>query len=64
MPQPNAVTPIGAALTARPRPLSVDEAVRAVLKRRSLELRSFDNEDDMEGPRAEHLDVRAAPPIP
>ncbi len=33
------------------RPLSVDEAVQAVLRRRAAESRSFGNEDDVEGPR-------------
>ena len=46
------------------RPLNVDDAVRAVLSHRLAEVRSFRNEDDMEGPRAWPLDVRAAPPAP
>ncbi len=46
------------------RPLNVDDAVRAVLSQRRSEGRSFRNEDDMEGPRADSLDVRAAPPAP
>ncbi len=32
-------------------PLSVDAAVRAALSQQAKELRSFANEDDMEGPR-------------
>jgi hypothetical protein len=44
--------------------MSVDDAVRAALSHRAAEIRSFGNEDDMEGPRAECADVRDAPPAP
>ncbi len=44
------------------RPLSIDEAVRAVLKRREAEGRSFGNEDDLEGPRP--ADLAPAAPAP
>lgn len=60
MTQPAAIPPIA----APSRPLSVDDAVRAVLSHRAAEVRSFDNEDDMEGPRSELPDVRVLPPAP
>ncbi len=64
MPQQATVISIGAGLAAAGRPLSVDDAVRAVLSHRAPEMRSFGNEDDMEGFRGESLDVHQAPPAP
>lgn len=64
MPATSVVIPIGAALSAPSRPLSIDDAVRAVLSHRAPEARSFGNEDDMEGPRGEVMDARAVPPAP
>jgi hypothetical protein len=43
--------------------MSIDDAVRAALSR-PHEVRSFGNEDDMEGPRSDAPDIRAAPPAP
>jgi hypothetical protein len=63
MSQSATAVPICAALSA-PRPLSVDDAVRAVLSHRAVEARSFGNEDDMEGRRNGVPDVRTAPPAP
>ena len=63
MSQPATVVPIGAALSAT-RPFSVDDAVRAALRHRPPEARSFGNEDDMEGPRGEAPSVRGAPSAP
>ncbi len=64
MTQASATTPIGAPLAPAPEPLSIDDAVRAALRQRRHELRSFGNEDDMEGPRSDALDARRAPPAP
>ena len=58
------VTPIGAAYSARPRPLTVDDAVRAALSFRPPGARSFGNEDDVEGPRAQPPEAIAAIPTP
>jgi hypothetical protein len=44
--------------------MSIDDAVRAALSQRPHEDRSFGNEDDMEGPRNDAPDIRAAPPAP
>ena len=63
MTQSATVVPIGAALSAT-RPMSVDDAVRAALRSRPTEARSFGNEDDMEGPRGETPAARAASPAP
>ncbi|HEX4097556.1 MAG TPA: hypothetical protein VHX64_12555 [Caulobacteraceae bacterium] len=63
MPQASLATPIGAALPPQP-PMSIDDAVRAALSQRPREGRSFGNEDDMEGPRSDAPDIRAAPPAP
>lgn len=60
MTQPAAIPPNA----APSRPLSVDDAVRAVLSHRAAETRSFGNEDDMEGPRSELPDIRVLPPAP
>ena len=64
MPQQAKVIPIGTGLAAAGRPLSVDDAVRAALSHRAPEMRSFGNEDDMEGFRGDGLDIREAPPAP
>ncbi len=55
---------IGAAFPSAEPAVSVDDAVRAALRHRPAEGRAFGNEDDMEGPRGESLDVRTAPPAP
>ncbi len=60
---PQTITTPPAADPAPPAsPLSVDEAVQAVLKRRSAESRSFGNEDDVEGPRPFGLPPAAPAP--
>ena len=64
MPNPAAVMPIGPTLAAPRRPLSVDDAVRAALSFRPSEVRSFGNEDDVEGPRSHTLETASAIPAP
>ncbi len=62
-----AITPIGAADTAPAsplKPLSVDDAVRAALSHRAPEARSFNNEDDVEGPRRSTAHLEPPPPAP
>lgn len=63
MPDQSAATPIRQGYVAPRRPMSVDEAVRAVLSFRAAESRSFGNEDDLEGPRPSAPDIRKAPPV-
>jgi hypothetical protein len=57
------LTPIGAAQPALAEPMSIDAAVRAALSR-PHEVRSFGNEDDMEGPRSDAPDAHRAAPAP
>lgn len=64
MTEASTATLIGTALTPAPQSLSIDDAVRAALRQRRPELRSFGNEDDMEGPRSDAPDIRTAPPAP
>ncbi len=61
MPDPAAIIPLAAVLSASRRPVSVDDAVRAALSFRPAEARSFGNEDDVEGPRPRTHD--AGPPL-
>jgi len=46
------------------QPLGIDDAVRAALRHRSTEARSFRNEDDMEGAGSDMPDVRLTAPAP
>jgi hypothetical protein len=64
MTRQSTATATGAVFSARAPAMSVDDAVRAALRHRPAETRAFGNEDDMEGPRSESLDVRTAPPAP
>ena len=62
MPESPLAKPIDAACAAARPPLSIDEAVRAALRGRPDEARSFGNEDDVEGPRPAARDELAVAP--